>query len=141
MQVKDLLFLPEDVFVIQFEDLTFGVVILITTFREGRILYYAFAEVILRTETKPTLEDVLRCQVYARKNLGFDSIKTVSHKNLLTFKDKFEKIGSVKIRQSNKRMGTYGGDSYTFEEFCDDWNDAGSRAAKKKKSNLIDLLD
>ena len=140
-QRTDFIFSPEEVFVISLEDKTFGAVILIMTFQEARTLYYAFAEVILRSEAKPTIADVMQCKVHARINLGFDNIKIVSHKNLLTFYGKFEKIGTVNISQNNRRLGTHGGDVCTFEEFCDNWNDRGVRAAKKKTRNLIDLLE
>ena len=138
----EFIFLPEEVFLIQFADKTFGAVILISTFQEGRTLYYAFAELVLDkltldTKEKPTLEDVIWfSKVRARINLGFDSIKTVSHKKLLTFKDKFEKIGSIKIKQNVKMLGSMSGDVYTFDEFCDH-----SDKGKGKMKNLHDLLE
>jgi len=138
----DFVFLPEEVFVIQCEDNTFRAIILVTTFQEGKALFYAFAELVLDkiavdTKEKPTLEDIIWfSKVRARINLGFDSIKIVSHKKLLTFRDKFEKVGSVKIRQDVKKLGSFGGGVDTFEEFCDRWDDG-----KGKMKNLHELLE
>ena len=141
-QATEFLFLPEDVFTIRFEDKTFRAAILIMTFQEGKTLYYAFAELLLDEITlnlkeKPTLEEVIWfSKVRARINLGFDSIKIVSHKKLLRFKDKFEKVGSVKIKQNVKMLGSMSGGVDSFEEFCDKWDDG-----KGKMKNLHDLLE
>jgi len=141
-KATDFVFLPEEVFTIQFEDKTFGAAILVMTFQEGKTLCYAFAELVLdeiivAAKEKPTLEDVIWfCKVRARINLGFDSIKIVNHKNLLTFKDKLEKIGSVKIKMDVKKLGSFGGGVDTFEEFCARWDDG-----KGKMKNLHDLLE
>ena len=134
--------MPEDVLIVQFKDGTFGATILILTFQEGKTLYYAFAELVLDkialdTKEKPTLEDVIwLSKVHARINLGFDSIKIVSHKKLLMFKDRFEKIGSVKIKQTVKKLGSMSGGADTFEEFCDGWDDG-----KGEMKDLHDLLE
>ena len=63
-QITDLIFSPGDIIVFQFEDKTFGAAILVTTFQEGRNLYYAFAElaldeIVLETKEKPSLDDVI----------------------------------------------------------------------------------
>ncbi len=130
-------------YIIQFEEnKTYGAVILIMTFQEDRTLYYGFAEIILRSKTKPTLEDILQCSIHARINIGFDSIRIVSHKNLSTYKQKFEKIGALKIKDINRKFGTQDGATYnTFEKFCDMWNDNGGRRNKKKIRELKALLE
>lgn len=139
-KVSDFIFALEDVFVIPLEDESFGAVVLIDIFQEGRVCYYAFAEIILRTKSKPTLEDVLQCKVHARINIGFDSIKIISHKKLLPLKDKFEKIGTIKIKKNNMRMGHIPPNVDSYEEFCSDWNWNGGKM-KKKIRNLTELLE
>ena len=142
-QQIDLFFNAEEVYIIQFEeDKTYGAVILIMRFQESRRLYYGFAEIILCSKIKPTLEDILQCSVHARINIGFDSIRIVSHKDIASYKQKFEKTGTVKIKDINRKFGTQGGATYdTFEKFCDMWNDNGGRRNKKKIRKLKSLLE
>ena len=141
-QITDFIFSPGDIIVFQFEDKTFGAAILVTTFQESRILYYAFAElaldeIILETKEKPSFDDVIwLSKIHASSNVGFGSIKFVSHKNLLTFKDKFDKIGSAKIREDARKLGMKSGGVKSFVEFCDNWYD-GKGFAK----NLCEQLE
>ena len=138
----DFIFSPGDVLVFQFPSKAFGATVLIDTYQEGRTLYYAFAELVLdatvvNINEKPTLEDVTWfSKTHARFNIGFDSNKTVSHNKLLTFKSKFEKIGTVEIKSNFRRIGSMSGSVYTFDEFCDDWC-----VRKGKIKNLHELLE
>ena len=135
-----LIFSLGEVFTIQFEDNSFGVVILIDAIPEEGTLYYYFAEIILRTKyAKPTMEDVLKSKVHARIGLGFDTVKTLKHETLLTIAEKFEKIGVVKIKEDSRKLGTYGGWEDTFEDFCRNWNWNGGRRKKKVRA-LQDFL-
>jgi hypothetical protein len=96
--VIDLIFLPEEVFAIHFDDGNYGVAALISTFQEHRVYYYVFAEILFHEKEKPTIEDVLQSKVYARMNVGFDSIKIVSHKKfLVTFESIDLLIKGLKI--------------------------------------------
>ena len=101
---------------------------------------YQIYEEILDKKEKPSLEDIIwLSKVYARMSIGFDSTVIVSHRQLLTFKDKFEKVGLVEIKQSVRRMGRWGGDVYTFDEFCDNWGDTIGRGETRK--NFHELLE
>ena len=141
-KITDFIFGPGEVVIIQLQGNSFRSAILVDTFQEGKTLYYAFAElvmdeIILETKKKPELDDVIWfSKARARINLGFDSIKIVSHKTLLVFKNQLEKIGSVKIKQNVRKMGTFGGSISTFEEFCANWDDG-----RGYMKNLHDLLE
>jgi hypothetical protein len=58
----------------------------------------------------------------------------------LTFRNKFEKIGTIKIGENNRKMGRQPPSVDTFEDFCIDWNWDGGKMKKKKRA-LIDLLE
>lgn len=137
--VIDFIFEPNDVVIFKIDSTNYGVAIVINVYNVRGKCYYGFTEVILKTTEKPTLEMVIASKVYARKNIGFDNPKTINHKDLLSFSSKFEKIGKVKIRKSDLKLGGMS-PIENFEEFCDDWNWDGGRM-KQKTYYLSEFLE
>ncbi len=136
------IFHPQEVLTFKLEDNNYGATILITEDTENKVCYYYFAEIILRSDTKPTMESILQSKVHAGINLGFKDIRYISHKNLLKIKDSFEKVGKLDISANNRQLACYPGEkAETFEEFCYNWNWKGDKRNRKKLRNLVDLLD
>lgn len=67
-------------------------------------------------------------------------IHAIEHKDLINFKDKFEVIGSVKIADSFKKLGSIGYDS-TFERFTELFIDVVNRNVNTFKYEMIDLKE
>lgn len=134
--ITDLIFQPNDVLVFKLNDDTYSATILVETFQDRGQLYYQFTEVILKMKSKPTIENVMSSKVFARKGIGFDHDKTISHKNFLKFSNEFEKIGSIENEKGRKVGGM--SPVCTFEEFIDDRNRRGG--SPNKVYNLIDFL-
>lgn len=65
-------------------------------------------------------------------------IYAIEHKDLTKFKDKFEVIGSVKIADDFKKLGSIGYDS-TFERFSEPFIDVVDRNVEVLKYEMIDL--
>ena len=138
--VAEHFFSPGDVLVAQFDDNSFGAVILVTVFQERKALYYAFAEILLITDTKPMLTDVLQSKVHARMNIGFDDIRIASHDSLHVYKHRLNKIGNTTIKANMMRLGSQPPEAKTFEEFSQKWNEC-DRRVKKKTRILAELLE
>lgn len=137
--IIDFIFEPNDVLAFKLNSKSYGVAILINVYNDKGKGYYGFTEVILKTNDKPTLEIVKSSKVYARKNIGFDNPKNINHKDLLTFYDKFEKIGKLNISEKDRKLGGIYPVS-NFKEFCDDWNWNGG-GIKQKTYLLSEFLE
>jgi len=122
-EVDETLFEPDEVFAFPFGDGTYGATFLIDYFYDRLELYYQFGEVILKTPHLPTLEEVLASKVFGKKGQGFEKGRTVGHKKLKTFRNKFQKIGTIKIRKAEKAM-MKACPASSFKDFIVDWNNS-----------------
>ncbi len=137
-KISDFFFQKDEVFAVKLPDNTFGFVILVEIYHQQGQCYYSFAKLNYVSEHIPSLDFLKNQYVYARKGLGFDSNKSVTHKNLAKFKDEFQSIGTLAIDDAKRRFGTYSGAIKNLEEFTADWNEAPSWG--KSQYRLLEFL-
>jgi len=144
-QITNLYFQPDDLLTFKLSDNNFYAVVCakVTQYR-GQCTYDLVATTY-KGKNKPTEEDLLDCCITGRRiGSGYDPDTTlafqpyvneiwdyykrdtnfffglpyhlVTHKDIINFKDKFEKVGKVKIKESFKKDGGYGYES-SFEDF------------------------
>lgn len=148
--IKHLFFQPDDVLTFQLSDQSYRAVICAkVTQQRGRCTYDLVATTYMGI-SKPTLEDLYTCFIagceigsgydqdttlqmqpdldqvwkYAgRSNFFFGlSYRLVTHKDFIAFKNKFEVVGKLKIKESLKKDGSYGYES-SFDRFEDIFKD------------------
>jgi hypothetical protein len=141
-----------DVLIFQYPDKTYGITILakVTLFRGHHD--YDFCRTTFKSEQKPNITDIEKTNV-----IGYDcpsglggTIKVfcthfAQHNKLRKFADKFEKIGTIRIKNAEDRDGKSRG-APDFESFCDkfaeyDWENNQWSHATIKEYPLIDFID
>jgi hypothetical protein len=142
--IKNLYFQPDDVLTFQLSDKNYyAVICALVTQQRGQCTYDLVATTYKGKE-KPTIDDLKSCFIAGRKiGSGYDLRTTllrqpnvdeiwdyvnqdnfifglpyhlVTHKDIISFKDNFEVVGKLKIKESFKHSGGYGYES-SFDRF------------------------
>jgi len=142
--IKNLYFQPNDLLTFQLSDNNYYAVICAKVTQKRGQCTYDLAITTYKDKNKPTVEDLKSCFISGRKiPSGFDwktileqqpnvdeiweyanqdnflfglSYHLVTHRDIISFKDKFEVVGKLKIKESFKKDGSYGYES-SFERF------------------------
>ena len=142
--IKNFYFQPDDVLAFQLSDQNYYALICAKiTQRRGQCTY-DFVATTYQGTTKPTIDDLKDCFIAGRKiGSGYDTKTTLSyqpnvdeiwrytqqdnfffglpyhlvtHRDVISFKDKFEFVGKLKIKESFKKDGGYSYES-SFDRF------------------------
>lgn len=142
--IKNLYFQPDDLLTFQLSDNHYYAVICAKATQQRGQCTYDLATTTYKGKNKPTVEDLKSCFISGRTiATGFDwktilelqpnvdeiweyvnrdnflfglSYHLVTHRNIISFKDKFEVVGKLKIKESFKSDGSYGYES-SFDRF------------------------
>ncbi|WP_289660943.1 hypothetical protein [Flavobacterium panacagri] len=148
--IKNLYFQPDDVLTFQLSDQNYYAVVCAKVTQQRGQCTYDLVATTYKGKDKPTVEDLKSCFIAGRKigsgydwrtmleyQPGVDEIwkylkqdgiffglpyHLVTHRDIISFKDKFEVIGKLKIKESFKRDGGYGYES-SFDRFEDIFKD------------------
>ena len=148
--IKNFYFQIDDLLAFQLSDKNYYAVICAKITQQRGQCTYDLVATSYKGKTKPTIDDLKNCYIAGRKiSSGFD-IKTtllhqpnvdeiwryakqdnfifglpyhlVTHRDIISFKDKFEVVGKLKIKESFKRDGGYGYES-SFDRFEEIFSD------------------
>lgn len=142
--IKNFYFHPDDVLTFQLSDKNYYAVICAKVTQHRGQCTYDLVATTYKGKTKPTIENLKDCFIAGRKiGSGYDSKTTLSyqpnvdeiwryakqdnfffglpyhlvtHRDIISFKDKFEVVGKLKIKESFKKDGGYGYES-SFDRF------------------------
>lgn len=142
--IKNFYFQPDDVLAFQLSDKNYYAVICAKVTQQRGQCTYDLVATTYKGKTKPAIDDLKNCFIAGRKiGSGFDPKTTLSHqpnvdeiwrfvkqdnfifglpyhlvthRDIISFKDKFEVVGKLKIKESFKRDGGYGYES-SFDRF------------------------
>lgn len=142
--IKNFYFQPDDVLAFQLSDKNYYAVICAKVTQQRGQCTYDLVATTFKGKTKPTIDDLKNCFIAGRKiGSGYDAKTTLSyqpkvdeiwryikqdnfffglsyhlvtHKDIITFKDKFKVVGKLKIKESFKKDGGYGYES-SFDRF------------------------
>ena len=142
--IKNLYFQPDDVLTFQLSDKNYYVVICAMVTQQRGQCTYDLVATTYKGKDKPTIDALKSCFIAGRRIAsGFDYRTTLSqqpnvdeiwdyikqdnfffglpyhlvtHKDIISFKDNFEVVGKLKIKESFKRSGGYGYES-SFDRF------------------------
>lgn|SRR5487761_2570494 len=142
--IKNFYFQPDEVLTFQLSDQNYYAVICAKVTQQRGQCTYDLVATTYKGKTKPTIDDLKNCFIAGRKiGSGYDAKTTllyqpnvdeiwrytkqdnfffglpyhlVTHKDIISFKDKFEVVGKLKIKESFKKDGGYGYES-TFDRF------------------------
>ncbi|MDQ8012645.1 MAG: hypothetical protein REI96_09370 [Flavobacterium nitrogenifigens] len=142
--IKNLYFQPNDLLTFQLSDNYYYAVICAKVTQYRGQCTYDLATTTYKGKNKPTVEDLKSCFISGRKipstydwktileqqpnvdeiweyanqdNFIFGlSYHLVTHRDIISFKDKFEVVGKLKIKESFKKDGSYGYES-SFDRF------------------------
>lgn len=142
--IKNLYFQPNDLLTFQLSDNNYYAVICAKVTQQRGQCTYDLATTTYKSKNKPTVEDLKSCFISGRKIHSTYDWKTileqqpnvdeiweyvnqdnflfgltyhlVTHRDIISFKDKFEVVGKLKIKESFKRYGSYGYES-SFDRF------------------------
>ncbi len=142
--IKNFYFQPDDVLTFQLSDKNYYAVICAKVMQHRGQCTYDLVATTFKGETKPTINDLENCCIAGRIiRSGYDSKTTLSyqpnvdeiwnytkqdnfifglsyhlvtHRDIISFKDRFEVIGKLKIKESFKQDGGYGYES-SFDRF------------------------
>lgn len=142
--IKNYYFQPDDVLAFQLSDKNYYAVICAKVTQQRGQCTYDLVATTYKGKTKPTIDDLRNYFIAGRKIAsGFDPKTTLSHqpnvdeiwryvkqdnfifglpyhlvthREIISFKDKFEVVGKLKIKESFKRDGGYGYES-SFDRF------------------------
>lgn len=147
--IKNLYFQPDDVLIFQLPDKNYSALICAKTTQQRGQCTYDLVATTYKGKTRPTMEDLMNCDISGRRIAsGFDAEITLSqqpnvdeiwrysgsrnfifglcyqlvtHTDMISFKDKFEVVGKLKIKESFKKDGSYGyADFERLENMCSD---------------------
>ncbi len=150
-QVTNFHFQPNDLLSFKLSDGFYRAVICAQITQQLGVCTYDLAGTTYKSSEKPNGINIMDCEIAGRWiGSGFDrrtmlemqpgidklwklntmyedlfwglSYKLVTHKDFFNFKDKFEKVGTLKIRESYKKSGGYGYES-SFDRFEDIFGD------------------
>jgi hypothetical protein len=142
--IKNFCFQPDDVLTFQLSDKNYYAVICAKVTQQRGQCTYDLVATTYKGKTKPKIDDLKNCFIAGRKiGSGFDPKTTLSHqpnvdeiwryvkqdnfifglpyhlvthRDIISFKDKFEVVCKLKIKESFKRDGGYGYES-SFDRF------------------------
>lgn len=142
--IKNLYFQPDDVLTFKLSDNNYYAVICAKVTQQRGQCSYDFAFTTYKGKTKPTIKGLGSCCIAGtRISSGFSPEITLSeqpdvdeiwkytgktnfffglayllvtHRDIISFKDKFEVVGKLKIKESLKKDGSYGYES-SFDRF------------------------
>jgi hypothetical protein len=142
--IKNFFFHSDDVLTFQLSDQNYYAVICAQITQQRGQCTYDLVPTTYKAKTKPTIDDLKSCFITGRKiGSGYDpkttllyqpnvdeiwrytkqdnfffglSYHLVTHKDIISFKDKFEVVGKLRIKESFKKQGGYGYES-SFERF------------------------
>jgi hypothetical protein len=142
--IKNFYFQPDDVLTFQLSDKDYYAVICAKVTQQRGQCTYDLVATTYKGKTKPTIDDLKNCFIAGRKiESGYDLKTTLSHqpnvdeiwryvkqdnfifglpyhlvthRDIISFKDKFEVVGKLKIKESFKRDGGYGYET-SFDRF------------------------
>lgn len=148
--IKNFYFQPDDVLTFQLSDNNYYAVICAKVTQQRGQCTYDLVGTTYKGKEKPTIEDLKTCFIAGRKiGSGYDAKTTleqqpnvdeiwryaksdnfyfgvcydlVTHRDIISFKDKFEIVGKLKIKESFKKDGSYGYTS-TFDRFQSTFSD------------------
>ncbi|MFL9483620.1 hypothetical protein ACI6Q2_12640 [Chitinophagaceae bacterium LWZ2-11] len=144
-QISNLYFQANDVLTFQLSDNNYYAIVCAKVTQYRGQCTYDFVATTYKGITKPSIDDLKKCFIAGRRiGSGYDLKTTLSlqphvneiwgyyqkdtnfffglsyclvtHKDIILFKDKFEVIGKLKIKESFKQQGGYGYES-SFERF------------------------
>lgn len=152
--IKNFYFQPDDVLTFKLSDNNYYAIICAKVTQQRGQCTYDFVATTYIGVKKPTYEDLKDCFIFGlRIGSGFDSKTTllyqpnvdeiwqyvkkenfffglpyhlVTHKAIISFKDKFEVVCKLKIKESFKKDGGYGYES-SFEDFERLFSDINNR--------------
>ena len=144
--IKNFYFQPDDVLAFQLYDKNYYAVICAKVTQQRGQFTYDLVATTYKGRTKPTIDDLKNCFIAGRKiGSGYDLKTTLSlqpdvdkiwhytkqdnfifglpyhlvtHRDIISFKDKFEVVGKLKIKESFKKDGGYAYES-SFDRFED----------------------
>lgn len=142
--VKNFYFQPDDLLTFQLSDKNYYAVICAKVTQQRGQCTYDLVATTYKGKNKPTVEDLKSCFIAGRRiPCGYDAettlqhqpnvdeiwefvnqsnfifglpYKLVTHRDIILFKDKFEVVGKLKIKESFKRDGGYGYEA-SFDRF------------------------
>jgi hypothetical protein len=142
--IKNFYFRPDDVLAFKLSDNNYYAVICPKITQQRGQCTYDLVATTYKGEGKPTIDNLKKCFIAGRKiGSGYDSKTTlmyqsnvdeiwrytkqdnfffglsyhlVTHRDIILFKDRFEVVGKLKIKESFKKDGGYGYES-SFEGF------------------------
>ncbi|WP_316814201.1 hypothetical protein [Pedobacter heparinus] len=148
--IKNFYFQPDDVLTFQLSNENYHAVICAKVTQQRGQCTYDLVGTTYKSKKKPTIEDLKTCFIAGREiGSEYDAKKTleeqpnvdeiwryakndnfffgvcydlVTHRDIISFKDKFEVIGKLKIKESFKKDGSYGYAS-TFDRFESTFSD------------------
>ena len=148
--IKNLYFQPDDVLTFQLSDKNYYAVICAMVTQQRGQCTYDLVATTYKGKEKPTIDDLKSCFLAGRRiPSGFDYRTTLSqqpnvdqiwdyikqdnfffglpyhlvtHKDIISFKDNFEVVGKLKIKESFKKSCGYGYES-SFDRFESIFND------------------
>lgn len=142
--IKNLYFQPDDLLTFQLSDKNYYAVICASVTQQRGQCTYDLVATTYKGKEKPTIDDLKSCFIAGRKiGSGYDLKTTllrqpnvdeiweyvnqdnfvfglpyrlVTHRDIISFKDNFEVVGKLKIKESFKHSGGYGYES-SFDRF------------------------
>lgn len=142
--IKNFYFQPDDILTFQLSDQNYYAVICAKVTQQRGQCTYDLVVTTYKGKTKPTINDMKNCFIAGRKiGSGYDAKTTLSyqpnvdeiwrytkqdnfffglpyhlvtHKDIISFKNRFEVVGKLKIKEPFKKDGGYGYRS-TFDRF------------------------
>lgn len=152
--IKNFYFQPDDVLAFQLSDQNYYAVICAKVTQQRGQCTYDLVATTYKGKTKPTIDDLKNCFIAGHKIGSGSDLKTtllqqpnvdeiwryakqdnfmfglsyhlVTHRNIISFKDKFEVVGKLKIKESFKKDGSYGYES-SFDRFENIFSDLDNR--------------
>ena len=141
-----------DVLIFQYPDKTYGITILAEVILFRGHHDYEFCRTTFKSEQKPNITDIEKINV-----IGYDlpsglggtrkvfCAHFAQHNKLKKFADKFEKIGTVQFKDTDKKVGKSRGGN-NFESFCEkfteyDWENNQWSHFTIKEYSLIDFIN
>lgn len=154
--IKKFYFQPDDLLTFQLSDKNYYAVICAKITQQRGQCTYDLVATTYKGKNKPTVEDLNSCFIAGRRiPCGYDAetalqiqpnvdeiweyvkqshfifglpYKLVTHRDIISFKDKFEVVGKLKIKESFKKDGGYGYES-SFDKFEDIFIDLDNHMA------------
>jgi len=142
--IKNFYFRPDDVLTFKLSDNNYYAVICVKITQQRGQCTYDLVATTYKGKNKPTIDNLKVCFIAGRKiGSGYDTKTTLSHqpnvdeiwryvkqdnfifglpyhlvthRDIISFKDKFEVVGKLKIKESFKKDGGYGYES-SFDRF------------------------